>query len=119
MTRRYRSPITTHVLDTSRGQPAAGVEAVLEQAREDGGWAQVGYGVTDDDGRIDTLVPESRTLEAGTYRLRFATADYFEARDTRSFYPHVEVVFTVTTSDEHYHVPLLLSPHGYTTYRGS
>lgn len=116
---RYRSPITTHVLDTTRGQPAVGVEVVLEQAREDGGWAEVGRANTDEDGRIEALVPESRTLDAGTYRLTFATADYFEARDTRSFYPHVVVVFTVTTSDEHYHVPLLLSPHGYTTYRGS
>jgi 5-hydroxyisourate hydrolase len=110
-----RSPITTHVLDTSLGRPAAGIEVRLARA-EDG--AEVGRGVTDADGRAgDLMAPGS--LAAGTYRIRFETGAYFAAQERASFYPWVEITFEVRAPGEHYHVPLLLNPFGYSTYRGS
>lgn len=113
------SAITTHVLDTARGRPAAGIHVVLEHAREGGEWEEVGRGSTDGDGRLRTLVPEVRPLAAGVYRLVFDTRAYFDAQGAPSFYPSVTVTFDVPADDGHYHVPLLLSPYGYTTYRGS
>jgi 5-hydroxyisourate hydrolase len=112
------SPLTTHVLDTARGRPAAGVLVVLEQ-HAGGGWAERARGRTDADGRITDLLPAAPPLTPGTYRLRFATADYFAASGTRGFYPEVHVVVQIDDPAAHYHIPLLLSPHGYTTYRGS
>jgi 5-hydroxyisourate hydrolase len=109
--------ITTHVLDTARGAPAAGVPVVLERFDEDTWWT-LGHGTTDDDGRLRDLVPEGAPLVTGRYRLTFDTAAYFAGRDESGFYPEVAVVFTVADGD-HYHVPLLLSPFGYSTYRGS
>lgn len=100
--------LSTHVLDTARGRPAAGIRVALETA--DG--EHVGAGTTDDDGRIGTL---AERLVPGSYVLRFATGAYLGAG---AFYPEVVVTFSVG-ADEHYHVPLLLSPYGYTTYRGS
>ena len=111
------SPITTHVLDVSLGKPAAGVPAVLE-GQAGGGWKELGRGVTDADGRIKTLLAPG-ALTAGVYRLSFDTAAYFKARGTAGFYPSVPIVFEITAAAEHYHVPLLLSPFGYSTYRGS
>ena len=114
------SPITTHVLDTSRGRPAVGVPVVLERA-VDSGWQPVGRGATDADGRV----PEPRNgyaigvPEAGRYRLSFDTDTYFRAVGEAGFYPEVSVTFVVGNGEEHYHVPLLLSPFGYSTYRGS
>ena len=105
--------LSTHVLDTSLGRPAAGVGVVLES--RDG--AVVGEARTDGDGRVGTIGPER--LGPGDYRLRFATGDYFAARGEVGFYPEVVVVFTVADGSEHYHVPVLLSPYGYSTYRGS
>jgi len=104
--------LSTHVLDTSRGCPATGVAVTLTYATGD----VVGEGVTDADGRVAALGPAA--LESGDYRLRFDTADYYERTGTTGFYPEVVVAFTIT-ADEHYHVPLLLTPHGYSTYRGS
>jgi hydroxyisourate hydrolase len=108
--------ITTHVLDTSAGVPASGVPVSLE-ARRGGDWQPVGNGVTDDDGRLVGLSPGDAA--PGTYRIRFDTAAYFAARGVRGFYPEVTVVFEVSSAGEHHHVPLLLSPFGYSTYRGS
>jgi hydroxyisourate hydrolase len=108
--------ITTHVLDTSTGVPASGVPVALESRRGDA-WQQVGSGVTDDDGRLAGLSPDG--VGPGTYRIRFDTAAYFAARGVRGFYPEVTVVFEVANAGEHHHVPLLLSPFGYSTYRGS
>ncbi|MBA2528719.1 MAG: hydroxyisourate hydrolase [Euzebyales bacterium] len=105
--------ISTHVLDTARGRPAAGVGVVLEQRGDDGGWERLGGGVTDDDGRLTDLLGQA-AARAGTYRLTFDTGAYLEG-----FYPEVNVTFTVTDPARHHHVPLLLSPYGYTTYRGS
>ena len=113
------SAITTHVLDTSRGRPADGVPARLEARDAAGGWREVGRGKTDEDGRLRTLMPEGSALEAGVYRLTFGVSAYFAARGVESFYPEVSVVFEVRDPAAHYHVPLLLSPYGYSTYRGS
>ena len=111
------SSITTHVLDTARGRPAAGVPLRLE--RLDGGaFHEIGRGETDGDGRCRTLVPPG-AFTAGTYRLRFETAPYFAASGTGGFFPYVEIVFVVEDAAQHHHVPLLLSPYGYSTYRGS
>jgi 5-hydroxyisourate hydrolase len=110
--------ITTHVLDTSAGRPAAGVPVVLEMRRGDG-WEPVGQGTTDDDGRLRDLLPDGRGSGPAVYRIRFDTASYFAARGVEGFYPEVTIEFEVTDAGEHHHVPLLLSPFGYSTYRGS
>jgi 5-hydroxyisourate hydrolase len=112
------STITTHVLDTSQGRPAAGVPVTLE-VEVAGGWELVGKGTTDKDGRVSDLVPEEITPAAGVYRLIFDTARYFAAREVEGFYPQVTIVFKLRDPAQHYHVPLLLSPFGYSTYRGS
>jgi 5-hydroxyisourate hydrolase len=113
------STITTHVLDTALGKPASGVSVVLQRVDQGGQPMQIGAGVTDSDGRVKNLLMPSKKLETGDYRLRFATSAYF-ARDGReSFYPVVVIEFSIAEADAHYHVPLLLSPYGYSTYRGS
>jgi 5-hydroxyisourate hydrolase len=104
--------ISTHVLDTARGRPAAGVPVVLERAVGDG-WDGVGHGETDADGRVRELAP---AVVAGRYRLTFDTAAYL---GEDGFYPRVAVEFRVAEGEDRYHVPLLLSPYGYSTYRGS
>jgi 5-hydroxyisourate hydrolase len=108
--------ITTHVLDTSRGRPAGGVHVSLERAAESG-WRLVARGTTDADGRASDLL--SAPPEDGRYRLRFDTGAYFRAVGAAVFYPEVMVTFVVEGGEDHYHVPLLLSPFGYSTYRGS
>jgi 5-hydroxyisourate hydrolase len=110
------SGITTHVLDTSRGCPAADVPVVLERA-VDSAWRPVGHGSTDADGRVRHLLTSPPA--DGRYRLTFDTGAYFRALGETEFYPEVSVTFEVSPSEDHYHVPLLLSPFGYTTYRGS
>ena len=110
-----KSPITTHVLDTALGKPAAGVPVALFAEGAD---TPLATGVTDADGRIGDLLPPG-ALAAGVYRLEFATAGYFQAQSADSFYPRVTVEFSISSAGEHYHVPLLLSPFGYSTYRGS
>jgi 5-hydroxyisourate hydrolase len=111
------SPITTHVLDTARGRPAVGVAVTLERGADDGGaWTPVGNARTGDDGRVADLAPSA---PAGHYRLRFDSGAYFGAAGTPAFFPEVAIHFVVERPDEHHHVPLLLSPFGYSTYRGS
>jgi 5-hydroxyisourate hydrolase len=114
-----RSPITTHVLDTSIGRPAAHVPVTLSRETDDHQWEVLAERSTDADGRVaDLLAPGS--LRPGTYRLRFATASYFASAGVQDFfYPWAEIVFTVHEAGQHYHVPLLLNPFGYSTYRGS
>lgn len=112
-----KSPITTHVLDTATGRPAAGLAITLER-RADDAWTRVAAGVTNGDGRVADLLPPGDFV-AGDYRIRFATGQWFAKRDTAGFYPYVEVVFRVSDPTSHHHVPLLLSPFGYSTYRGS
>ena len=110
--------LTTHVLDTARGRPAAGVPVTLELEAA-GGWILLGKGTTNADGRISDLLPNDTAIEAGVYRLIFDTSIYFAANNVQAFYPQVTVVFKIENPDQHYHVPLLLSPFGYSTYRGS
>ena len=110
-------PISTHVLDTSIGRPAPGIDARLERQRPDGSWIAAGGGRTDEDGRIRDLM--SDPIETGTYRLTFETAPYFQRRSVEGFYPRVIVEFVLRDGGAHYHVPLLISPFGYSTYRGS
>lgn len=107
-----KSPITTHVLDTARGRPAQGLDVVLEY-RDGDHWRPLGRGTTDADGRVTTLLAPDHPLEAGVYRLVFATEAW-----QPGFFPEVVLTFRAHPG-EHYHVPLLLSPYGYTTYRGS
>jgi 5-hydroxyisourate hydrolase len=109
--------LSTHVLDTGLGKPAAGVAVALFRGSA-GEWTPVGQGVTDADGRCRTLLGE-QALEAAEYRLRFETEAYFMAQDLASLYPYVEITFAVKNPDQHHHIPLLLSANGYTTYRGS
>ena len=109
------STISTHVLDTALGRPASGVRVTLERASDN---AVVGNGTTDADGRLRDLVSSNAPLGPGVYRLRFDVAAYFDLKHRAAFYPEVVIVFRVSES-EHYHVPLLLSPFGYSTYRGS
>ncbi len=104
--------VSTHVLDAVAGRPAPGIRVVLE-CRRDGGWDEVAAGATDPDGRVADLAPSTGP---GVHRLRFDVEGYFGAA---SFYPEVVVVFRVTDAAAHHHVPLLLSPFAYSTYRGS
>jgi len=104
--------ITTHVLDTAQGRPAAGVPVTLE-VREGDSWRALGRGATDPDGRLRTLWPAETPLGAGIYRMRFDTS----ARS--DFFPEITILFRIVDPAAHYHVPLLLSPFGYSTYRGS
>lgn len=113
------SPITTHILDTSAGRPASGVRVVLEHHEPGGGFSAIGEGLTNDDGRVRDLLPQDAMLVRGVYRLRFDVKAYFERGGVESFYPFVEVVFEIRDPAQHYHVPLLLNPFGYSTYRGS
>ncbi|HUO86000.1 MAG TPA: hydroxyisourate hydrolase [Thermoanaerobaculia bacterium] len=112
------SGLSTHVLDTSRGRPAAGVAVLLER-READGWRPLARAVTDADGRVGSLLPEGTALAAGDFRLTFALAEWFAGQGREAFYPEAAVAFTVRDPGEHHHVPLLLSPFGYATYRGS
>jgi 5-hydroxyisourate hydrolase len=111
------SPITTHVLDTRLGRPAAGVSVSLEKL-EGAAWRPLGMGATNDDGRLTTLLPAG-ALTPGRHRITFDTGAYFQQHGVEHFYPSVTVDFEVADSAQHYHVPLLLSPFGYSTYRGS
>jgi 5-hydroxyisourate hydrolase len=119
--------LSTHVLDATSGRPAAGVPVRLERRGPDG-WSPAGSGQTDADGRLrlaggaDGLEPGAEPgpgFEPGVYRITFDTGSYFQARGTASFYPEVTVTFEMTGPGQHYHVPLLLSPFAYSTYRGS
>lgn len=114
----HQSPITTHVLDTAQGRPAVGVGVVLERLAGQA-WLVIGGGTTDADGRIRSLL-EPGELRTGTYRLIFETGAYFAEQGLeRFFYPQAVIVFSIAEPNSHYHVPLLLSPFGYSTYRGS
>ncbi len=112
------SAITTHVLDTSRGRPAAGVPIVLSQRDASGAYVELSRGATDVDGRLRTLT-EGKSLEKGVYRLVFDTAAYFTSIGVEGFYPEAAITFEVRVPSEHFHVPLLLNPFGFSTYRGS
>jgi 5-hydroxyisourate hydrolase len=110
--------ITSHVLDVALGQPARGVAVRLDIQDDRGQWNRLADRLTDDDGRVGDLLA-GRSLERRPYRLTFATGAYFERDGRATFYPVIEVVFEIRDPDAHHHVPLLLSPFGYSTYRGS
>ncbi len=109
--------ITTHILDTSKGKPAADVTIILYHGGNDE-WTEISRGKTDTDGRIPDLVKKEITLTEGIYKMRFETKDYFDKIQIKTFYPYVEIIFEIE-ADQHYHIPLLLNPFGYSTYRGS
>jgi 5-hydroxyisourate hydrolase len=113
------SPITTHVLDTTNGTPGRGITVSLEIARGPDQWTELARGVTNDDGRIGQFDPPLAPLEPNVYRLRFATGAYFTMLGVRAFYPEVHVVVQIDDLARQYHIPLLLSPFGFSTYRGS
>lgn len=112
------STISTHVLDTSRGVAAARVHVMLERETSKEEWAALADAFTDADGRIKALLPPG-SLQAGTYRLTFETGAYWAAQNIACFHPLIEVTFTIADAARHYHVPLLVSPFGYSTYRGT
>src|SRR5512132_3257657 len=113
------STISTHILDTARGAPANGVHVDLELQNTDDSWTQIAEAWTDEDGRVKPFFLVETHLSAGTYRLVFDTEAYFSTQEIEFFYPQVTVVFKIDDAPQHYHVPLLISPYGYSTYRGS
>ena len=110
--------ISTHILDTTLGLPATGVPLSLA-CMTDGTWIPVNDAVTDSDGRCKYLLSLTQSLHPGTYRIRFETATYYKQHHLEGLYPYIDIVFEVTNSEQHYHIPLLLTANGYTTYRGS
>lgn len=113
------SPITTHVLDTALGRPAPGVVVILDTLAGQDHWTELARGTTNAEGRITNLLADDHRLARGIYRLRFMTGDYFRSMGGRGFYPEVQVMVEMDDPGGHYHLPLLLSPFGYSTYRGS
>ncbi|SEL28008.1 5-hydroxyisourate hydrolase [Colwellia chukchiensis] len=112
------SQITSHVLDTTRGQPVENLAiSLFEQTQQ--GWRELATGVTNADGRISDLLTAKHVLSAGVYRMHFATQAYFISQKVTGFYPYVDIVFEIDASGAHYHIPLLLTAFGYSTYRGS
>jgi 5-hydroxyisourate hydrolase len=111
------SQITSHVLDTTKGKPAEGIRAMLYKGGNDE-WTEITWGITNEDGRIPKLLPTEEPVEQGIYKIRFETKDYFDKNQIKTFYPYVEIIFEIDIA-QHYHIPLLLNPFGYTTYRGS
>jgi len=110
--------ISTHILDTAIGRPAAAVPVSLAFMMN-GAWSLINEAVTDADGRCKDLLPPTHPLQAGTYRIHLETAAYYKQNRIEGLYPYVEIVFTVSDKEQHYHIPLLLTANGYTTYRGS
>ncbi len=112
------SQITTHVLDTAKGKPAEGIRISLQKPIGKDQWENITSGVTNSDGRIADFLPAEQQIAPGMYRMLFETGAYFEKNGEKGFYPEVPVIFEITDL-EHYHIPLLLNPFGYSTYRGS
>lgn len=112
------SQITTHILDTTRGLPAQNVPITL-YAQQGSHWEELGGGITNKDGRLPSLLADNVKLAAGIYRMHFETSIYFNANKEQGFYPYVDIVFELDGKGEHYHIPLLLTAFGYSTYRGS
>lgn len=111
------SQITTHILDTTKGKPAWGVTIKLFE-KIGAEWLEVAKGITNKDGRISNLLKEDEVLPFGIYKMNFDTKHYFDSLEIETFYPTVDIIFEIKTTD-HYHIPLLLNPFGYSTYRGS
>ena len=112
------NPLSVHVLNLENGLPSAGVSVTLEQHVGDH-WQSLSEGVTNQQGRIAELFPANRSMTPGEYRVVFKTGDYYIKANRETFFPEVPVIFQVKQADQHYHIPLLLSPYGFSTYRGS
>jgi 5-hydroxyisourate hydrolase len=113
------STISTHILDIARGAPAGGVAVYLAAQNTDESWTELSHAWTDEDGRVKPFFLVDQPVSSGTYKLVFDTEHYFTGLDIEYFYPQVTVVFRIDDSAQHYHIPLLISPYGYSTYRGS
>jgi len=113
-----KNPLSVHVLNLQTGVPTSGVTVELEQQQKQG-WVKLGSGVTDANGRIAALYPANSTMAAGNYKVVFKTGDYYQQQHQPNFFPEIPVIFHVEKSGEHYHIPLLLSQYGYSTYRGN
>ena len=113
------SAITTHILDTATGKPGAGIPVVLERRSHNAGWQKIADGTTDGDGRVNDLLSPDNIFSEGHYRLSFELGPYFLLQGVECFFPQVNISFVVKDASQHYHVPLLMSPFGYSTYRGS
>lgn len=112
------NPLSVHVLNLQDGLPSPGVSVTLEK-QTGGSWKALSKAETNEQGRIPALYPKDEALETGTYRVTFKTGDWFKAHDAKTFFPEVPVVFQVDGTVPHYHIPLLLSPYGFSTYRGN
>ncbi|WP_447648795.1 hydroxyisourate hydrolase [Pseudomonas abietaniphila] len=112
------NPLSVHVLNLENGLPSPGVKVELEQKAGDS-WRMLSSATTDEQGRISALYPDGKTLEAGAYRVVFKTGEYFKQASRETFFPEIPVIFEIKDSAQHYHIPLLLSPYGFSTYRGS
>ena len=113
-----QNPLSVHVLNLENGLPSAEVNVILE-AHKNGQWVKLSEAKTNQQGRIQALFPENQPLGHGTYKVTFKTGDWFKAKQQQSFFPEVPVIFQTDGSVAHYHIPLLLSPYGYSTYRGN
>ncbi|ALE90178.1 hydroxyisourate hydrolase [Pseudomonas versuta] len=112
------NPLSVHVLNLENGLPSPGVNVTLEKYVGQN-WQPLAQGVTNEQGRIGELFPDKQAMEAGQYRVVFKTGDYFKKAGRDTFFPEIPVIFEVKNVDQHYHIPLLLSPYGFSTYRGS
>lgn len=112
------SGITTHVLDTAKGKPGKGIQVTLEK-KNGNDYQKIGGGKTNDDGRLPGLLADNYQLESGIYRISFDTGSYYQSEGLKCFYPEASIVFEIENPTEHFHVPLLISGYGYSTYRGS
>jgi 5-hydroxyisourate hydrolase len=113
-----RNPVSVHILDQGNGKPATDVVVTLER-KEGIGWLPLSSSVTDSDGRVNALYPKASPLSAGVYRITFKTGDYFKQHNQPTFFPEIPIVVELSAVDQHYHIPLLVSPFGYSSYRGS
>lgn len=113
-----KNPLSVHVLNLQTGVPTSGVTVELEQQQPQG-WVKLASGVTDKNGRIPALYPEGKTMDAGDYKVVFKTGEYYQQQKQPTFFPEIPVIFHVENSGSHYHIPLLLSQYGYSTYRGN
>lgn len=113
-----KNPLSVHVLNLESGTPTPGISVDLEHKEQDK-WVKLSSGVTDKNGRISALFPEGKKVETGDYKVVFKTGDYYQKVQHKSFFPEIPVIFHMESSEPHYHIPLLLSPYGYSTYRGN